>query len=282
MLPFDPFVACIVVLCGLVIGALSGMFGIGGGTIIVPLLNLAFGLPMISATSTSLFTILPTALSGAYKHIRQKTVHLKVGLTTGVAGAVFSVVGALLSEKLPELFLVILTVMVLIYSSVTMLLNASRKPVAAEVPDKKQTEALEEQSDNSESRQPKMRDESHMNIPLVLGLGCIAGLMAGLIGIGGGFIVVPFCVAYLGFTMKEAAGTSLVAVSIIAIPGIITHALLGQIEWFYGVALIVGTIPGAQLGAWLVAKLPDRPMRAAFGILLLITGGLLLVKNLVS
>ena len=264
----DPLVALVVALCGLVIGVISGMFGIGGGMMIVPLFNLVFGLPMVSATSTSLFTIVPTALSGAYKHMRQKTVHFKMGLITGAAGAVLSVFGALIADKLPELTLVILAAAIICYSSITMLVNARRKP--AEKPAENEDLAVGAQA----------QDKPSASIPLILALGSIAGLMAGLIGIGGGFIIVPFCVVYLKFSMKEAAGTSLLAISIIAIPGIITHALLGQIEWIYGLALVVGTIPGAQIGAWLAAKLPDRPLRVAFGILLLITGTLLLINNI--
>ena len=288
---FDPLVGVVVALCGLVIGVLSGMFGIGGGTMIVPLFNLVFGMPMISATSTSLFTIVPTALSGAYKHIRQKTAAIRIGVIFGISGAIVSTFGALLAGQLPELVLVLLAAAVIIYSSVTMILQARKVPArhrsasnkavtkAKGAGDKEVTASGADKDNGLQPHTSARLKGIRGGLPLVLATGIIAGLMAGLIGIGGGFIIIPFSVAYLGFSMKEAAGTSLVAICIIAIPGIITHALLGQVEWLYGLALVVGTIPGAQVGAWLVTKLPERLTRFAFGILLLIAGGLLLISN---
>jgi uncharacterized membrane protein YfcA len=112
-----------------------------------------------------------------------------------------------------------------------------------------------------------------------LAIGLVAGLIAGIVGVGGGFIIVPFCVAYLGFTMKEAAGTSLIAIVFIALPGIISHALLGHIWWLYGVALIVGTIPGAQLGGYLATRLPERALRVGFVCLLIVAGTMLLYQQ---
>ena len=261
---FDPLTGLIIVLFGLLIGIVSGMFGVGGGTMIVPLFNLVFGMPIVNAAATSLLCIMPTAFSGAVKHLHQKTVHLKVGVILGATGAVASVFGALISEHVPALLIVILTAIVIFFSSFRMFVEARRPPAVDE------TKSLQERGD-------KIR----RSMPLVIVLGICAGLMAGLIGVGGGFVIVPFCVAYLGFRMSEAAGTSLVAIGIIAIPGIIMHAVLGQIEWFYGLALIIGTVPGAQLGAWLITKLPENYMRIAFAILLCIVGGLLIANNLV-
>jgi len=256
----------LVVLFGLIIGVLSGMLGLGGGTMIVPLLNLVFGMPMINATSTSILCIAPTALSGSIKHLRQKTAHVKVGLIMGLSGAVASVLGSLISGALPDLIVVLLATAIILFCSIRMLLEARKKPNPDE-------EAL-----SFEERGAKIS----RGLPFACGLGFFAGLMAGIVGVGGGFIIVPFCVAYLGFQIKEAAGTSLIAIGIIAIPGIITHALLGQVEWFYGLALIIGTIPGALVGAWLINILPDRPMRVAFSILLIIVGVLLVWSNITS
>jgi len=260
----DPLTGILVILLGVFIGVVSGMLGIGGGTMIVPLFNLFFGLPMINATATSLLCIAPTALSGSLKHIRQKTAHLKVGLIIGFSGAVASVIGSLISSAIPALLVVIITVVIILFSSIRMLLEGRKKPDS------------EEESVSFQEREAKI---SKKGLPFACGLGLFAGLLAGIVGVGGGFIIVPFCIAYLGFKMKEAAGTSLIAIGIIAIPGIVTHAFLGQIEWLYGIALIIGAVPGAQVGAWLVNKLPDRPMRIAFGILLVIIGGMLLFNN---
>ena len=74
-------------LCGIAVGVLSGLLGIGGGVIMVPLFRLVFGMNPIAATATSLFTIIPTSLSGMAKHVRNKTCVARVGIVCGLAGA---------------------------------------------------------------------------------------------------------------------------------------------------------------------------------------------------
>ncbi|MDR3052391.1 MAG: sulfite exporter TauE/SafE family protein [Coriobacteriales bacterium] len=268
----------LIAVCGVGVGILSGMFGIGGGTLIVPLLHLGFGLPVLSATSTSLFTIAPTALSGATKHIRQKTLDLKAGLTIGFAGACTSALGAWASDYVPELLILLLTAAVIVYSATKMFKSAAEKTnslPAATVP---APNALKP----AQAPPPPHQMRARPRLLFSLCLGLIAGLIAGLAGVGGGFMIVPMGIAYLGFSLKEASGTSLVAIALIAIPGIVSHALLGHIWFLYGIALIVGTIPGAWAGAHLIAKLPERPMRLAFGVLLVLSGVLLIINQFVG
>ncbi|MDR1421663.1 MAG: sulfite exporter TauE/SafE family protein [Coriobacteriales bacterium] len=263
----------IVTVCGFGIGAFSGMFGIGGGGLIVPLLHMAFGLPIIAATSTSLLTIAPTGISGSIKHIRQKTASLKTGLLIGGSGAFASVGGSLAADSLPEYLIVVLTVAVILFS-VGMMLWAQIKGGDSDT-----TANPEERLSRNATSLEKHQQNKLISLALPLCIGLIAGGIAGIVGVGGGFIIVPFCVVYLGFSMKKAAGTSLIAIAIIAVPGIVTHALADHIWWLYGLAIIIGTIPGAQLGAWLIARLPERPMRFAFAGLLLIVGAMMLLQE---
>ncbi|MCL2806903.1 MAG: sulfite exporter TauE/SafE family protein [Coriobacteriia bacterium] len=292
----EAFEFIVVIICGFGIGTLSGMFGIGGGGMIVPLLYIAFNVPIVAATSTSLFTIAPTGISGSIKHFRQKTVSLKTGALIGGFGAIASVGGSLAAGHLHPYFTIILTSTVILFSVGMMLRTLlkdktlGRKEVAASsatlsdeleltaritaAAENATAETIVAKADTIAAKTDKTaapkKDSLPLLYPLVIGL--IAGVIAGIVGVGGGFIIVPFCVAYLGFSLKKAAGTSLVAISLIAIPGIISHALLGHIEWFYGFAIILGTIPGAQLGSWLIARLPERPMRFAFAGLLTLIG----------
>lgn len=255
---FEAFL--IVALGGLLVGVLSGMFGIGGGTMIVPLLNLVFSVPIAGATATSLFTIAPTAISGTFKHVQQKTADIKLGVLIGISGALTSALGAWLSGDLPETVLVGITALVILYSAYRMFKSSRNKQLAAA-----------ESSPKSVKR----------TVIIAVILGLFAGFIAGLVGVGGGFIIVPMSIALLGFTMHRAAGTSLLAIAIIAIPGIISHAILGHIWYLHGLALLVGTIPGAQWGAHLAARIPDRALRLAFGVVLVFAGGMLIVNQLI-
>ena len=278
-----------VIICGFGIGTLSGMFGIGGGALIVPLLYIVFGVrPIVFTTATSLFTIAPTGISGAIKHYFQKTASLKAGFTIGCFGAIASIAGSLLSARLPSSVTIALTGIVILFS-VFMMLRTLRIDKTLDAVASPQSELEAVASPQSELEAEEIADltlsqedaEDSVDSPLLylMIIGLIAGGVAGIVGVGGGFIIVPFCVAYLGFSLKKASGTSLVSIALIAIPGIISHAFLGHIEWLYGVAIIIGTIPGAQLGSWLINKLPERPMRYAFAGLLTAIGVLMILQE---
>jgi uncharacterized membrane protein YfcA len=94
-------------------------------------------------------------------------------------------------------------------------------------------------------------------------IGVAAGLLSGLLGIGGGILMVPAFVGWVRLPLKEAIGNSLACVGVLAVPGMVTHAALGHIDWAFALPLCVGVIPGAQLGAHLAIRTPDRTLRVA-------------------
>ena len=101
-------------------------------------------------------------------------------------------------------------------------------------------------------------------------IGLIAGLASGYVGVGGGFIMVPLMLAVLDIPMSLASGTSLIAIMILAIPGVIEQGLLGNIEYLAGIAIVGGSILGALVGARLVRVVPERQLRFIFGGFLLV------------
>lgn len=104
--------------------------------------------------------------------------------------------------------------------------------------------------------------------------------MSGYVGVGGGFLMVPLMVAWIGLPMRLASGTSLVGIMILAIPAAVSQSLLGNIDYLVGIATAVGAIPGAFLGACLVTRVPERTLRILFSVLLGIGAILLIVKEL--
>jgi uncharacterized membrane protein YfcA len=96
----------------------------------------------------------------------------------------------------------------------------------------------------------------------------VAGLLSGLLGIGGGVIMVPAFVQLAGIQVKAAIATSLVCVGAFALPGTVTHALQGHVDWRVALALVVGVIPGARLGAALTIRATDRRLRLVVGTFL--------------
>jgi len=99
-------------------------------------------------------------------------------------------------------------------------------------------------------------------------VGTLAGLLSGLLGIGGGVVMVPGFTQIAGFSLKRAIATSLACVGILAVPGTITHALLGNVDWRFALLLTVGMIPGARLGAALTIRAEDRRLRMVVGLFL--------------
>jgi len=101
-----------------------------------------------------------------------------------------------------------------------------------------------------------------------LAVGAAAGVLSGLLGVGGGIILVPGFSELLGLPLKSAIATSLVCVGILAIPGTVAHALLGDIDWRFAALLAVGVVPGARLGAAITVRIPERRLRLGLGLLL--------------
>lgn len=291
----------IAALVGVGVGVLSGLLGIGGGTIMVPLFRLVFGMEPIAATATSLFTIVPTSLSGMWKHAKNKTSLPRVGIVCGLAGACLSPVGVWAANVSPGWAIMGAAAVVVAYSSFTMLKKALAAPKGGaakegcQACEKKATSdataanlvvtapvaaggsgVAEAQAAPFEAPAIKLTPKYVAKVAFI---GVIAGFMSGYVGVGGGFIMVPLFVSMLGIPMRLASGTSLTAVCILAIPGVIEQAVLGNIDYMVGIAMMVGSIPGAVVGANLVKYVPERALRFAFAAFLLLMAVLLIVNE---
>lgn len=292
---FSFFIAALV---GVGVGVLSGLLGIGGGTVMVPLFRLAFGMEPIAATATSLFTIVPTSISGMWKHAKNKTSLPRVGIVCGLTGACLSPVGVWAANVSPGWAIMGAAAVVVMYSSFTMLKKALAAPKGgAAKGSRKACEKKSTASDTAavgaagatgdssaagaqaaplEAPAIKLTPKYVAKVALI---GVVAGFMSGYVGVGGGFIMVPLFVSMLGIPMRLASGTSLTAVCILAIPGVIEQAVLGNIDYMVGVAMMIGSIPGAIVGANLVKRVPERALRFAFALFLLLMAVLLVVNE---
>ncbi|MDM8288191.1 sulfite exporter TauE/SafE family protein [Slackia piriformis] len=273
----------IAVVVGLLVGVLSGLLGIGGGTIMVPIFRLGFGLSAIEATATSLFTIIPTSLSGCVTHIKNKTCIVPLGLAAGIGGAITSPLGVWLASISPAWLIMVAAAAIIGYSAVNMLRKAFSKPKAASQPT---SQAAAQPASQDAPRSVAPGDSAfkisrkHLLMGAAIGLG--AGVASGYVGVGGGFIMVPLFLSVIGIPMKRASGTSLIAVTILAIPGVIEQALLGNVHFMIGIAMAVGSIPGAVLGAQLVKRVPERTLRIMFGAFLLLMAVVLVVNEVLA
>lgn len=316
----DVFAAFIApALAGVFVGVMSGLLGVGGGTIMVPIFRLAFGMSPLASTATSLFAIIPTSISGVVAHTHAKTCVPKLGLALGVGGAVMSPMGVWLASVSPGWLVICVAAMVIGFSAFKMFKKAvkcapapragragsnaqaaSAKCAPAQFAAAKDVPAQAAGSGNVASSSqgaasaskgaasaytsgPKpVPDQPHLSRKQYLQgacIGLIAGLASGYVGVGGGFIMVPLMLAVLDIPMSLASGTSLIAIMILAIPGVIEQGLLGNIDYLAGIAIVVGSIPGALVGARLVRVVPERQLRFIFGGFLLVAAVMLMLNE---
>lgn len=280
-------------LAGVFVGVMSGLLGVGGGTIMVPIFRLAFGMSPLASTATSLFAIIPTSISGVVAHARAKTCVPKLGLALGAGGAVMSPMGVWLASVSPGWLVICVAAVVIGFSAFKMFKKAVK---CAPAPREGRAGAARTAGQNAAASQTACAGaaSSHSTAPKpvpdqpVLSrkqylqgacIGLIAGLASGYVGVGGGFIMVPLMLAVLDIPMSLASGTSLIAIMILAIPGVIEQGLLGNIEYLAGIAIVVGSIPGALVGARLVRVVPERQLRFIFGGFLLVAAVMLMLNE---
>jgi uncharacterized membrane protein YfcA len=239
---------------------LSGMFGIGGGIVTTPAIRLLLGFPALVAVGTPLAVILPTAAAGAFSYARRGLADVRAGIILGVVGAPAAVAGAWLSDRVGGRAIMVLTAGIILYVAADMAARVGER--IAEAPEPAAVPA---------PRAPVSR---------LVALGAVAGLYSGLLGLGGGFVVVPVLSRWLGFPLKRAIGTSLVTVAVLSVPGSAAHLLLGHVDLALAAWLVLGTVPGALIGARLTAAARERHITLAFAAVLAITGVVLAVSEL--
>jgi uncharacterized protein len=286
-----PWRDALTLLLGFVTGVLSALFGIGGAIVSNPGLR-ALGAAPLVAVGTTLPSILPGAISGTLRYRREGLVEWRLVTPAAAAGLLAVVGGSLLSHVVPgDGHLLLLLIAVLLA------FTAWRTAVTApSVPDDPPpTRPVDDQEppvpppsagavDDQEPLVPgsatlPLRGASRPEAVLsrgpgrrrrwvAAGIGLVAGLLSGLLGIGGGVIMVPAFTELLSLSLKSAIATSLVCVGIFGIPATITHAFLGDIDWRLAILLTIGVIPGARVGASLTIRTAERRLRLAVGVFL--------------
>lgn len=247
----------IAALIGFASGVASGAFGIGGALLSTPGLRWILDTPALIAVGTTLPAIIPTALAGAYTYARNQLIDVRVAGVLCASGAAFAVLGALATTVVPGEALLVITAVLILFLSLRMLRQV----------------------------EPGPEHVQRRSVPVLLAVGTVSGFVSGLLGVGGGVILVPVLTVLLGFPVKAALGTSLAVVAAQSIPGSITHAFLGNIDWRIVGGLVVGVVPGARIGARAAVSTEDAKLRVVvacgFGVLAIIFGAVEL-RNLIT
>ncbi|MFP4088396.1 MAG: sulfite exporter TauE/SafE family protein [Desulfobacteraceae bacterium] len=248
---------------GLGVGFTSGLLGVGGCFIMVPVQFWALksiGVdPTIAiriAFGTNLLVVLPTAFSGAVTHHRRGAVLWKAGVTLGIAGAIGAFFGAFIASHLPGKVLTVAFGIAVILGALRML---TAKP-------------------------PQITDEPSDSIAAFILWGIPLGIVSGIIGIGGGVLMIPIMVFFLKFKMHQAVGTSTALMIFTAIGGSISFLVnglgvqglppysTGYLNWLQWVLLAGCSIPMAIIGARVAHLLPAKQLKYIFIVVMFYMG----------
>jgi uncharacterized membrane protein YfcA len=234
----------LIILVGLAAGLLAGIFGVGGGIIVVPLL-MWMGFDRHSAHATSLTAIVPIALAGAVAFGIGGAVDPVVGVAIGLGGLVGSAIGASVMHRSSPKTLTIVFACVLLLAGVRMVLGGD--PIA-------DTLALGEIARTA----------------VALAIGMVAGFFAGLSGVGGGVIIVPAAVFFLGLDQHAAEGTSLVAIIFTALSATVVNLRNRRVRLGDGLVIGLGGVAGSIAGARVALGTEEQVLSVVFGCLVLL------------
>lgn len=249
MLRYIPYFAV-----GVFIGILAALFGLGGGFLIVPTLNI-LGLEIHHAIGTSSAAIVFTSLSSAIAYSKQKRIHYRAGILLAVPAIFGAYIGAWLTSFLNPAQLKVIFGAVLILVAIRISRGRTREPEGIKL------------------------EEIKFNYRVIPVGGFFAGIASGLLGVGGGIINVPFLV-HLGLPIHYAVATSSFAIFFTAMSGAAKHYLLGNVELQWLVILVPGLMVGAQLGARIAKKTKAGNLKRAFAVVLALLALRMILKGL--
>ncbi|MBE1514132.1 sulfite exporter TauE/SafE family protein [Nesterenkonia halotolerans] len=228
------------------IGLSLGLLG-GGGTILaVPLLTYVAGFPPKEAIAASMFIIGVTSLVSVIPHARRGNVQWRTGFIFGAAAMAGAFGGGLLGAQLPSVVLMVAFGIMMVATALAMIMD----------------------------RRPQTSGEARKKLPLVkiLAEGLVVGLVTGMVGAGGGFLVVPALVLLGGLSMPAAVGTSLLIISMKSFTGLAGYMTEVSIDWVPVLMITIITVVGALIGTAFGKHVPEKALKKVFGYLVLIMG----------
>ena len=267
--------ALFIVALGLLVGVLSGMFGVGGGFLTTPLL-IFYGIPPTVAVASATTQITGASVSGAMAHWRRGGVDFKMSAVMIVGGIFGSLAGAGLFRVLQasgQIDTVIGSLYVLLLGGIGGLMLKDSLVALGYVPEvKPDVRPRHNRWVASLPLRWRFYTSGLYVSPLApIALGFVAGMLTMLLGIGGGFILVPAMIYLLGMSARVVIGTSLVMILAVSAAATFTHAVTTQsVDIVLAALLLLGGVIGAQYGAILTTRLKPDLLRLALGVIILL------------
>jgi|LGVF01.2.fsa_nt_gb uncharacterized membrane protein YfcA len=234
-------------LLGFIGGTASGLLGIGGGIVIIPLLVYITNISPKAATAISMIQVFFASSFGTLFNYLQKNIKIKYAVYFGISSMAFSFLGSFLTKYIPDLTIRIIYFL----SAITALaLFLSRR-----------------KEDNKVSKEIVFDKNKFLK---VVPLGVFAGLIGGILGVGGGFLYVPMLIYFFNFPIPIAVGTSLMIVLFNSVPGVIGKVISVEFDIVTAVIVAVGAIGGSRLGTYLNKRVKPLIIKIIFIIIIML------------
>ena len=251
-------------LLGICAGIMSGLFGIGGGIIMVPSLIVIFGLDILNANATSLAAmLLPVGILGVVNYYKAGLIHVgnALWISLGLFGGAYF--GAELAVSLDLKILSKLYAVILLYVAIGYL----------DIP------KLLLKKSQTTPENPLTPEAVHYHFWQFILLGVAAGVFAGLFGKGGGLVIVPMLVKFFRYDNKAATATSLAALQLpVGLPSVIVYAKAGYLNWGYAALIALGIVVGVFFGSKLAIRLNSATFKKIYALFLLGVAVYMIVK----
>lgn len=276
------------------VGLLSGLFGVGGGFLMTPLLMM-MGIPPAVAVASDTNQIVAASASGTLAHSKQKNVDFKLGFIILVGSLIGGSLGTVLVKILRSLgnfdfvlnisyvVMLLLVGSFMLVESISSLKKLRKKDTAADNLTIKKTSAA---TKFMQSLPMKMYFEVsgiESSVLALLVLGLLIGILSALMGVGGGFIMLPIMIYLIGIPTHNAVGTSIFVVIFTAINVTLAQSTLNHtVDLMLAIFLLIGSSIGAQFGAMLGKKLQGEQLRVVFSLIVLLVMAKMLVSLLAT
>ncbi len=260
----------ILLLIGIAAGIAAGLFGIGGGVLIVPALIFIMNFPLIQANGTSLAALLlPVGIFAVLEYKKSGYVNIKTALLIAIGLAIGVIGGANIALVLPPKYLRMAYGFFLLYVSVRFIgLSFLKKIFKNKLKDKIEIQNNPEYSTHSTT---EMKTAITAKPIIIILFGVLAGIMSGLFGIGGGLIIVPFLLTAMKYEPKLAIGTSLAALLLpVGLPGVLIYFNSGNLNLIYAAPVALGILLGSIVGAKISIALPTKTVKIIYGYFLIV------------
>lgn len=264
-LDFTIIIAAISIFAGL----LGSLVGVGGGIVVVPALTLLMGVDIRHAIAASIVAVVATSSSAASTYVRERITNIRLGMLLEMATVTGAICGALLAAFVSGRFLYALFGCVLSWTAFNMFFGKSA--AKGDAPEDPLAERLHlhtsffDKAANAEVPYRVFRTK------LGLFVSWLAGMVSGLLGVGGGVLKVPVMVIGMGVPIKAATATSNFMIGITAATGAAVYFMRGDVVPFIAAPVAVGVILGAKIGARLLGGMKSRVIRMIFVGLLIVT-----------